>query len=96
VKDVVTNVSKHVWRTPVLRERQSLALSTLLENKACDGTLLFVDRTGGGKSHVMRVAGTCVQGIIVVTAPTLALAETRGHWVTKFHLPPIFGPFCIP
>jgi superfamily II DNA helicase RecQ len=74
VKDVVTNVSKHVWRTPVLRERQSLALSTLLENKACDGTLLFVDRTGGGKSHVMRVAGTCVRGIIVVTAPTLALA----------------------
>jgi hypothetical protein len=73
VKEVVSKVSTHVWRTPVLRERQSLALSTLLENKACDGSLLFVDRTGGGKSHLMRV-GTCVRGIIVVTAPTLALA----------------------
>jgi hypothetical protein len=81
VKDVVTNVSRHVWRTPVLRlrERQSLALSTLLENRACDSTLLFVDRTGVGKSHVMRVAGTCIRGIIVVTAPTLALEH---HLVT--------------
>jgi hypothetical protein len=37
VKEVVTNFSKHVWRTPVLRVRQSLALSTLLKNKARDG-----------------------------------------------------------
>jgi superfamily II DNA helicase RecQ len=95
VKEVVSKVSTHVWRTPVLRECQSLALSTLLENKACDGSLLFVDRTGGGKSHVMRVAGTCVRGIIVVTAPTLALAadvfekfkvaNQRIHWLRRRH-----------
>jgi hypothetical protein len=66
-----------MWRTLVLRKRQSLALSTIFENKACDGTLLFVDCTGGGKSHIMRVTGTCVRGIIVVTAPTLALAAFK-------------------
>jgi superfamily II DNA helicase RecQ len=38
VKEVVANVSKHVWRTPVLRERQSLALSTkgLVGTSSCD------------------------------------------------------------
>ena len=72
--DALTQASQHYWGVETLRPRQSLALATLLHNKRCDRQLLLVDRTGGGKSHVMRLLGTLLGGIILVTAPTLALA----------------------
>eukprot|EP00956_Cyclotella_meneghiniana_P021304 scaffold38634_cov61-Cyclotella_meneghiniana.AAC.5 len=74
VKSIVTQISKNRWGVDKLRDRQAICLSTLFHSKQCDGRVLFVDVTGGGKSHVMRVAGTCVRGIILVTCPTLALA----------------------
>ena len=72
--DAVSLASNHYWGVETLRPRQSLALASILHNKQCDRKLLFVDRTGGGKSHVMRLLGTLIRGIILVTAPTLALA----------------------
>eukprot|EP00956_Cyclotella_meneghiniana_P009043 scaffold12414_cov84-Cyclotella_meneghiniana.AAC.4 len=70
----MAQISKNRWGVDGLRKRQALCLSTFFEYKRCDGKLLFVDVTGGGKSRVMRVAGTRVREIILVTCPTLALA----------------------
>jgi len=41
------------------------------------GKLLVVDRTGGGKSHILRLVATMVNGIILVIVPLLALSADQ-------------------
>ena len=42
----------------------------LVENRR---RALFIDRTGGGKSHVMRLLATCMKGVHLYFCPLLAL-----------------------
>ena len=74
VKRHVTQISRHRWNVPELRPRQKHALGFIFYNKASKGTVLIVDKTGGGKSHIMRCSGVFTRGIVVVTVPLLALA----------------------
>ena len=69
-----TALSCLVFNVPTLRPAQSFALRFMFQNPRCGGTVLLVDRTGGGKSHVMRASGVFIRGIILVCAPLLALA----------------------
>ena len=68
----MNNGSSRVWSTPECRPMQIKAVETILFDPACEGKLLVVDRTGGGKSHVLRMIATFVGGIIVLIAPLLA------------------------
>ena len=69
-----TSLSRLVFGVPTLCPAQSKALPHLFANERCAGTLLLVDRTGGGKSHVMRLSGVFLRGITLVCVPLLALA----------------------
>eukprot|EP00956_Cyclotella_meneghiniana_P025824 scaffold54682_cov69-Cyclotella_meneghiniana.AAC.4 len=66
-------LSAFVWRMGGLRPNQVAICGTLLEHKACDRVLLVVERTGGGKTHCMRLICTYEQGIRVIVVPLLAL-----------------------
>ena len=46
----------------------------LSQRELSGGTVLLVDRTGGGKSHTMRCSGVFTRGIAVIIVPLLALA----------------------
>eukprot|EP00956_Cyclotella_meneghiniana_P030759 scaffold78424_cov39-Cyclotella_meneghiniana.AAC.3 len=46
----------------------------LSQRELSGGTVLLVDRTGGGKSHIMRCSGAFTRGIAVIIVPLLALA----------------------
>ena len=74
VKRLMTDVSKFRWSVPQLRERQVYSLTFIFHNKSSGGTVLLVDRTGGGKSHTMRCSGVFTRGITVIIVPLLALA----------------------
>ncbi len=39
--------------------------------------MLIVDRTGGGKSHILRMAATFLGGIITVIVPLLSLTADQ-------------------
>ena len=73
-KDDVNCVSFCCWGVSTLRPFQEYALGFVFENKSSDGTVVLVDRTGGGKSHVMRCAGTITRGAVLLIVPLLALA----------------------
>ena len=51
-------LSQHKWRmrNKPLRQQQTLAVGTLHEDPSCDGVVLNIDVTGGGKSHSMRLS----------------------------------------
>jgi superfamily II DNA helicase RecQ len=65
----VNSISRFRWG-PQLRPNQEYALSFIFDNTAANGKVLLVDRTGGGKSHVMRCAGV----IMLIVVPLLSLA----------------------
>ena len=69
---VLTNLSARMWGTPALRPTQSAAIAEIMHGQ-CTGKLLLVHRTGGGKSHIMRMIGSLVAGITVVIVPLLTL-----------------------
>jgi len=66
----IINASKNVWDVPTLRDSQITALLHLLDPTK-PRNLLLVDRTGGGKTHVTRVAGVIERGIILIIIPLL-------------------------
>ena len=67
-------LSREKWKMKTaLRPQQVLACATLHEDKASDGIVLNVDRTGGGKSHTMRLSCAYEGGIGIITIPLLAL-----------------------
>ena len=55
--------SKSIWRTPDLRPKQKECLDKILFDEKCDGKVIVVARTGGGKSHIPRMIGSMVGGI---------------------------------
>ena len=48
--DHLNNGSSRVWSTPTCRPMQQIAVERALFDKECEGKLLIVDRTGGGKA----------------------------------------------
>jgi superfamily II DNA helicase RecQ len=78
---MVQQISSFRWGVDTLRPNQEYALSFIFENSSAGGTALLVDRTGGGKSHVMRCAGCITRGIVLIIVPLLSLAADI---VTKF------------
>ena len=74
-------VSKHICKTDTLRPLQMDALLHLLDpNK---GKLLLVTRTGSGKSHVMRMLGVMMGGVIVIIVPLLSLSADQMEKMTS-------------
>ena len=58
---------------------QVVTVKIIVLDKECGGKLLVVDRTGGGKSHILHMIATFVGGIIVVIVPLLSLtADSMG------------------
>ena len=70
-------VSREVFATPKLRSMQSWAIDLCLEPTKVDSKLLFVTRTGYGKSHVMRTLGVLVGGVVVILVPLLSLSADQ-------------------
>ena len=66
-------LSALVWRMADLRPNQVTICGTLLEDRSCERVLLVVERTGGGKTHCMRLICTYESGIHVIVVPLLAL-----------------------
>ena len=40
-------------------------------------TLLLIDRTGGGKTHITRVVGCVKRGVVLIIVPLLALSADQ-------------------
>jgi len=57
--------SAAVWNVPSLRPNQTKALCHI-GNPYRPRTLLLVERTGGGKTHVFKVAGVVEKGLVYV------------------------------
>ena len=74
---VMDNGSSRVWSTPHCRPTQHAAVETILFGEECEGKLLVVDRTGSGKSHILRMIGTFTGGIVLVIVPLLALSADQ-------------------
>lgn len=64
-------LSTLVWGVDALRQMQEQALTTMFVRGR--RKLLLVDKTGGGKSHVMRLMMTMLKGIHLYFCPLLAL-----------------------
>jgi superfamily II DNA helicase RecQ len=62
-----------VWNVPELRPLQMQAIKHVLM-PSTPNTLFLIDRTGGGKSHVIRTLGAILKGIIIVFIPILSLS----------------------
>ena len=67
----VQHASRLVYEVDELREMQYQLLFTMLVNRIRQ--VLYVDRTGGGKSHAMRMLATMCKGIHLYFCPLLAL-----------------------
>ena len=46
--------SSHVWSTPHCCPMQVTAVETAIFDLECEGKLLVVDRSGGGKANILR------------------------------------------
>ena len=65
------------WRTPTCRPKQIQSVDKISFEPSSDGKLIVIDRTGGGKSHILRMIATMVGGIIVVIVPLLLLTADQ-------------------
>ena len=74
--EVLDNLSARMWSTPSLRPAQAAAITEIMHGR-CGGKLLLVHRTGGGKSHILRMVGSLVGGIVVVIVPLLTLCADQ-------------------
>ena len=75
--DHLDEASRERWSTPSCRPAQLAAVDTILFSEACRGKLLVVDRTGGRKSHILRMIATFVGGIVLVIVPLLTLTADQ-------------------
>ena len=71
-----------VWDVAGLRHMQEAALHRLFDPTAGQ-KLLLVQRTGGGKTHVIRMLGTTIKGIALIVHPLLALTADQVPNFTK-------------
>eukprot|EP00956_Cyclotella_meneghiniana_P034759 scaffold108021_cov55-Cyclotella_meneghiniana.AAC.1 len=87
-------LSREKWKMKTaLRPQQVLACATLHEDKASDGIVLNVDRTGGGKSHTMRLSCAYEGGIGIITIPLLALTASIQSKMEDFDR--TYGPVSV-
>ena len=52
-------------------------METICFSEECDGKLIVIDRTGSGKSHILRMVATMTGGIILVIVPLLSLTADQ-------------------
>jgi hypothetical protein len=85
-------LSQHKWRmrNKPLRQQQTLAVGTLHEDPSCDGVVLNIDVTGGGKSHSMRLSIAYEGAIGIICIPLLALTASVQSKMEDFD--PSYGP----
>lgn len=65
--------SRLVWSIDELWPMQLDALLRLFNPSKTKKKLLYVQRTGGGKAHVIIMIGTLLKGIHLIVHPSLAL-----------------------
>ena len=73
----MNNWSSRVWSTPQYCPVQATAIETAIFDPECRGKLLVVDRSGGGKIHILQMIATFIGGIIVAIVPLLALTADQ-------------------
>ena len=74
--------SHRVWDEPRLRPNQDKALCHVFD-PSCPRSLLIVDRTGSGKTHITRVAGVVEKGITLININLHSLsADQMAKFVT--------------
>ena len=94
--EVLDNLSARMWSTPSLRPAQAEAITEIMHGR-CGGKLLLVHRTGGGKSHILRMIGSLVGGIVLVIVPLLTLcadqirkileaSTPKPHWIENTNI----------
>ena len=49
-----------------LSPKAGASVETIYLSEECDGTLIVIDRTGSGKSHILQMVATMTGGIILV------------------------------
>mmetsp|Transcript_19494 Transcript_19494/g.46770 ORF Transcript_19494/g.46770 Transcript_19494/m.46770 type:complete len:83 (+) Transcript_19494:1628-1876(+) len=60
-----------------MQSKQQIAVHRSLHDEDADGKLLFVDRTGSGKSLTMQMVLTMTPGIAIIIVPLLALTADQ-------------------
>ena len=73
LEEHLTNLSRLVWGVDELRPMQLKTLRSLYEHERA----VVFDRTGGGKSHNVRLLGTLFGGVHLVFHPILALTADQ-------------------
>ena len=71
-----SDASKSVFGVPTLRENQEQSCPFLIDPTK-PRVLLNVDRTGGSKTHVTRVVGVLLNGVIIFMTPLLTLSADQ-------------------
>ena len=80
------HASASVWGIPKLRENQIAAVERILLDATCRGKLHVIDRTGSGKSHILRMVGTMTGGIVLAIVPLLSLTADQMKRLRKAHV----------
>ena len=65
--------SNDVWNVPTLRPMQLEVVNALL-NPRLPNNIIAIHKTGGGKTHIIRVVGVMEGGIILIFIPLLTLS----------------------
>ena len=73
LRSEIAQCSRDLWGVPALRPRQMEAVATLLNPRTADHAI-YVDGTGAGKSHAMRVLDSMLGGITLIFIPLLTLS----------------------
>ena len=72
----VVGSSTHVWSVPEVRPNQ-IKTATHLIDPSKTRSLLIIDRTGSGKTHIYRIVGTIERGVILIIVPLLTLSADQ-------------------
>ena len=72
-----------VFRVESLRPKQHEAVEALVFGDELNGKLIVVDRTGGGKSLILQMAGISVAGVTLVIVPLLSLTANQMARITR-------------
>ena len=75
--DHLNSGAVRVFGTKRLRPKQDQAIKKICFDSECEGKMIVVDRTGGGKSLILAMTSIIVAGISVVIVPLLALTANQ-------------------
>lgn len=59
----------HAFCVPSLRPKQEEVITTIIADPKCEGKLLVVDRTGGGKSLILFLTAFAISGVPLIIVP---------------------------